>query len=84
MLVRFSKKHAIGKIKNGNFITTKYTRIMVEDLVCAYVAQQVAHSLGKAEVMGSSPIISSNYKTLENLTKKLPHVCRSFFAYTYS
>ena len=62
MLVRFSKKHAIGKIKNGNFITTKYTRIMVEDLVCAYVAQQVAHSLGKAEVMGSSPIISSRIK----------------------
>ena len=27
----------------------------------AYVAQQVAHRLGKAEVTGSSPVISSKF-----------------------
>ena len=33
------------------------------------MAQSVAHCLGKAEVTGSSPVISSNHKPLKNPVK---------------
>ena len=35
-------------------------------LSCAYVAQSVAHRLGKAEVTGSSPVISSKFCVILN------------------
>ena len=53
-------RQAIGNFKqNYNWIFTPFWS-------CADVAQQVEHCLGKAEVTGSSPVISSNHKPLKN------------------
>ena len=63
-------KHHLGK-KTQRHFTTKYFRPF---WAYADIAQSVVHRLGKAEVTGSSPVISSIIK-MSLYPSKILHKC---------
>ncbi len=52
-----------------------YSAFVVTNAICAHIAQSVEHFLGKEEVTGSNPVMSSSIE-VEHLRQRLKGLCK--------